>query len=472
MVKPWELDWSTDAPAPDALALPIVPFFGRERPPMLDDGGVGMDFGAMPLAGSYGMATDAPGRFSPVASLIDAGNLSPITFTDPVSTQAGGPPTMPSIASPRPFPPTSLPGQASAPLSTATDPAPRSMQPGLIALASTPDPFSGAEGGGGHALPLPPRLNWGAIGPQVGNSFEPSRSDLAPLTPTFVARQSQLVGGNMGNQAAFASRAPAAFPPVSGPETGSGIPSTRTRLPNVHTSPLPQSGDGIARPRELGTLSASYETGGKGPGTVSNGRKDPGGVSYGSYQLSSTKGQAATFLRGGEAGRWAGQFTGLIPGTPAFTAQWKNIAAQEPQAFEAAQHAYIERTHYSPAVGKVARATRLDLDTRSNAVRNATWSVAVQHGGAAGILSRAIINTDRSLQRSDPRYDDTLIDNIYNERSAYVLRRSDKLLKDAQTASPAKRKGLIGQAQTLASLPQNRYARERIEAHQMQLRGQ
>jgi murein DD-endopeptidase MepM/ murein hydrolase activator NlpD len=42
---------------------------------------------------------------------------------------------------------------------------------------------------------------------------------------------------------------------------------------------------GAAIAEELGTLSAKYETGGRGPGVVSSGVGDPGGVSYGSYQM-------------------------------------------------------------------------------------------------------------------------------------------------------------------------------------------
>ena len=37
----------------------------------------------------------------------------------------------------------------------------------------------------------------------------------------------------------------------------------------------------------LGSLSSKYETGGRGPGTVSSGVGDAGGVSYGSYQMTS-----------------------------------------------------------------------------------------------------------------------------------------------------------------------------------------
>lgn len=39
--------------------------------------------------------------------------------------------------------------------------------------------------------------------------------------------------------------------------------------------------------RILGELSEKFETGGRGAGTVSGGQGDPGGASYGSYQMSS-----------------------------------------------------------------------------------------------------------------------------------------------------------------------------------------
>lgn len=41
---------------------------------------------------------------------------------------------------------------------------------------------------------------------------------------------------------------------------------------------------------ELGSLSTQYETGGRGPTTVSTGVGDAGGVSYGSYQMTSKNG--------------------------------------------------------------------------------------------------------------------------------------------------------------------------------------
>src|SRR5215204_5365620 len=44
-----------------------------------------------------------------------------------------------------------------------------------------------------------------------------------------------------------------------------------------------------------GALSAKYETGGRGPGTVSTGAGDQGGVSYGYYQMATKMGTVTRF---------------------------------------------------------------------------------------------------------------------------------------------------------------------------------
>src|SRR5690606_18582143 len=110
------------------------------------------------------------------------------------------------------------------------------------------------------------------------------------------------------------------------------------------------------------------------------------------------------------------------PGTTNFTVTWKKIAAREPEAFARAQHAFIERTHYRPAVAAVLARTGLDLDSRHQAVRDATWSTAVQHGAAAKLLIGAVERTDGNLQRDDPGYDRTLLSEVYAARTGYVLR--------------------------------------------------
>lgn len=177
----------------------------------------------------------------------------------------------------------------------------------------------------------------------------------------------------------------------------------------------------LAEPRPLGGLSEHFESGGRGAGAVSSGQGDPGGVSYGIWQLSSRTGTAAAFVAA-EGARWREDFAGAPPGSPAFSAAWKAIAAREPEAFAEAQRGFIARTHYRPVVTAVERQAGIDLDGRHPAVRDAVWSVAVQHGGAATILTTAVAVADAALARSLESYDRRLVEAIYAERSAYVQR--------------------------------------------------
>lgn len=201
--------------------------------------------------------------------------------------------------------------------------------------------------------------------------------------------------------------------------------------------------------RRLGALSERYESGGRGPGTVSSGLRDPGGVSYGLYQLASRTGTAAEFINA-EGVRWSRDWIGRVPGTSAFSAAWQAVAARDGAAFAEAQHAFIERTHYRPVVAAVKAKTGLDLDLRADAVRDACWSCAVQHGGAAKILAGAVALADGGAGRAAAGYDRRLVEAIYAVRSDYVRR-------IAQTAQPGARR-------TLLELAEQRYPSERARA--------
>jgi LysM repeat protein len=169
----------------------------------------------------------------------------------------------------------------------------------------------------------------------------------------------------------------------------------------------------------LGQLSSKYETGGRGPGTVSTGIGDAGGVSYGSYQMTSRPG-------GGTVARFVGQpdfpwrqrFAGLTPGAPDFSALWKALADEARDGFFEAQHEYIKRTHFDPLVRKVAAEDGLQVTARGHAVQDAVWSTAVQHGPNTPVVHRAIVAAGGSaaLQPADPDRDRRLIGAIYAER--------------------------------------------------------
>jgi len=187
-----------------------------------------------------------------------------------------------------------------------------------------------------------------------------------------------------------------------------------------NTQPLPSSAAAVAAGAlgqaladEVGILSAKYETGGRGPGVVSTGVGDPGGVSYGSYQMASKMGVVQRFVA--QAGfPWATDFQGLTAGSGPFTACWKRIAADQTDAFQKAQHAFIKQSHYDLLAAKILAEDSLDVNARSFAVQNVIWSTAVQHGGATSIPHRAI--STLSSTTSDPTYDKQLIVAIYAER--------------------------------------------------------
>jgi hypothetical protein len=136
----------------------------------------------------------------------------------------------------------------------------------------------------------------------------------------------------------------------------------------------------------LGSLSEKYESGGRGPGTVSTGKGDLGGVSYGTYQLASKIGRADQFVQK----YYPDEFKGLKGGTPEFTARWKELAGQQPEQLRAKEHEFIKVTHYDPLAKKIAQGLMLHVEKRSRALQNVIWSTAVQHGPNTRVVELAI----------------------------------------------------------------------------------
>jgi len=180
-------------------------------------------------------------------------------------------------------------------------------------------------------------------------------------------------------------------------------------------TPAPSGTGGPTDVSRLGTLSARYESNGD-PGTVSSGRGDRGGVSYGSYQFATNTGSARSFSdwlqrTHPDLGR---PLAGLNPGTPAFSNAWRQIASTHRDAFQAAQHDYIATRFYEPARRNAERAVPgLDFSQRSQALNDVLWSVGVQHGqeGAANIFGRALQGRNVA-QMSDA----DIIRAVYEER--------------------------------------------------------
>lgn len=123
----------------------------------------------------------------------------------------------------------------------------------------------------------------------------------------------------------------------------------------------------------IGQTSERYESSGRGAATISTGKGDRGGVSYGAYQLSSKMGTLQEYLGQSHYGE---NFKGLTPGTTAFNARWLDLAKTDP-GFAKDQQEFIGRTHYSEQREKL-NAQGIDLSGRGRAVQDALWSTSVQ----------------------------------------------------------------------------------------------
>lgn len=198
-------------------------------------------------------------------------------------------------------------------------------------------------------------------------------------------------------------------------------PAPRTPPPPAGTTPPPPAGAGPSTPppavpsgpvtkyEGLGSISQKYESGRKGVHTVSSGRDDPGGVSYGAHQLASRTGSMARYLASAEGRQYASQFAGLQPGTEPFNQRYRQVASSDPQGFAASQKAFITRTHFDP-VSK--HAANLGWSVADPRIQEALYSMGVQHGGARKIVSRAGSPTGKTIEQQ--------VAMLYAARKAYV----------------------------------------------------
>lgn len=173
---------------------------------------------------------------------------------------------------------------------------------------------------------------------------------------------------------------------------------------------------------EIGSLSSRFESGAAGVDVIGYDRN--GGTSYGIYQISSRAGTMKNFINylEDESPEWARRLqaagpanTGGIRGR--MPAEWKRIAAEDPERFAQLQHDFIAETHFGPAAQEIQERTGVDVTKESRALKEVLWSTAVQHGpnGAARIFCKAI-NHGRNKKEAATQPSD-IIDNVYSSRA-------------------------------------------------------
>ncbi len=199
------------------------------------------------------------------------------------------------------------------------------------------------------------------------------------------------------------------------PTSGDYIPGLLQPLgqpPEVTQGAQPGSAGALPQPGtllpELGSLSARYESNGN-PGTVSSGKGDAGGVSYGAYQMTSAGGgTVAAYVK---QSPYKDEFAGLIPGSPEFTKKWKEIADRDPAGFKADQHEFIKKKYYDVQSAKLQKDVSFDVSQRSRALQQVVWSTSVQHGANTTLIETALSGRDPASLS-----DEQIIKAIYAER--------------------------------------------------------
>lgn len=150
----------------------------------------------------------------------------------------------------------------------------------------------------------------------------------------------------------------------------------------------------------LGFISERFESGNAGPGTISNSEGDPGGKSYGIYQLAKLTLMSYRAVA-------AFNFPGALYDAT-FDCAWTETAIDYPVEFALDQHLYITKKLYLP---NILLAKSLGYYTASRKIQEAVFSIAVQHGKAAKIIKDAYV---------DNMDVDSQIRKLYEKRSEYV----------------------------------------------------
>jgi hypothetical protein len=198
---------------------------------------------------------------------------------------------------------------------------------------------------------------------------------------------------------------------------------------------------------EVGSLSSQYESDGysgavnmrkkDGDGNYVCPSSDPGGCSYGLYQIETKKGTMQDFMNyifnnmdknpyyetiideltaaGGE--------DAALNGNKEFVDAWQKLA-NDPR-FAAAQHEFIGTQKYQSAYDYALKL--LGVDTLPKVIQDVIWSGAVQHGK---VISEVIDPAWSGLK--NPTNED-LINAFYDEREDYVnnIKKLDSKIKES-----------------------------------------
>lgn len=184
---------------------------------------------------------------------------------------------------------------------------------------------------------------------------------------------------------------------------------------------------------KIGQLTAKYETSNKGPGFISNGEAwgDPGGTSYGSYQLESKLGTLQAYLKTDD--KYTQELRKYKINSQEFKNAWRKLAKDDPQGFEVSQFNYLANKP-NGYVDAYQYAKSLGWAVDNLALQSAIYSTVNQSGGwKKGIFQKTGITPKDTVEMQ--------LNKLYDARAAYF--------KSLSSLSPMIKKNIIQQRTVL-----------------------
>ncbi len=175
---------------------------------------------------------------------------------------------------------------------------------------------------------------------------------------------------------------------------------------------------------DLGQLSEKYEAGKRGAGAFNGcSASDPGGCSYGKYQIAADTGTMNIFIKHLKENNPdmyailedAGGNSAAKKGSKEFVKAWKKLAGNP--EFGNAQHEFIKKTHYQPLVDKITKGfPDFNLEKFAPVIKDVLWSISVHHGYAYSRIMKKVLKLENTNNMTDKQ----MINAIYDERAIYI----------------------------------------------------
>lgn len=204
-------------------------------------------------------------------------------------------------------------------------------------------------------------------------------------------------------------------------ESSWGYPNN-TQSPYYQQMGKPYSSQPISKYR-IGSLSSSMESHGD-PSII--GTDNAGGPSYGLYQIATNPGTMKLYIKYLQKSpqyeiyadllNQAGGNEGAKNKSKQFVDMWKKLSKDD--SFNDSQFNFIVDTHLSPLIDKAKLPELLDIEHRHPVVKDALYSISVQHAGALKILNDTLIELYQHY--GDNVDDETLLKTLYKNRTEYV----------------------------------------------------